>query len=206
MAESLLPGQGSVNPFMMLPNDPFYSEYTPYDYDPEKAKQLMAEAGFPDGMDVEFMMIAREPDVTIAPVVQAYLKEIGIRTEILPLERLIYVDKAKTGNFELSMAQITLPLPAIYLTLVQQLHSDGPVNRAAWKNAEFDALLDELAVTFDTDKQREIIHNLQKVCLDDAGQTFLFSRDFYHGHSKSLRGVEFQHEGVWRFHEVWLDE
>ena len=206
MAESITPGQGEVNPFLILPEERYYSTYTPYNYDPAKAKKLLAEAGYPNGLDVEFMMIAREPDVTIAPVVQAYLEAIGIKTEIQPLDRLIYVDKAKNGDFDMSMAQITLPLPSIYLTMVQQIHSNGPINRAAWKNAEFDATLEELAVTFDVDKQDELIKQAQKICLDDAGQTFLFTRNGYDGFRKSVKGFEYQQEGLWLLTKTWIDE
>jgi peptide/nickel transport system substrate-binding protein len=206
MAESITPGQGEVNPFLILPMERYYSDYTPYNYDPAKAKKLLAEAGYQNGLDVEFMMIAREPDVTIAPVVQAYLEAIGIKTEIQPLDRLIYVDKAKNGDFDMSMAQITLPLPSIYLTMVQQISSNGPVNRAAWKNKDFDATLDELAVTFDIAKQDELIKKAQKICLDDAGQTFLFTRNGYDGFRKSVKGVEYQQEGVWLLTKAWIDE
>jgi len=206
MAESITPGQGEVNPFLILPVERYYSTYNPYNYDPAKAKKLLAEAGYPNGLDVEFMMIAREPDVTIAPVVQAYLQEIGIKTEIQPLDRLIYIDKAKNGDFHMSMAQITLPLPSIYLTMTQQIHSNGPINRAAWKNPEFDATLEELAVTFDVAKQDELIKKAQKICLDDAGQTFLFTRNGYDGWRKTVKGVEYQQEGLWLLTKVWIDE
>jgi ABC-type transport system substrate-binding protein len=206
MATTLMPGQGYVAPFMILPSQPEYSEYTPYNYDPEKAKRLMAEAGYPDGLDIEFMLISREPDRTIAPVVQSYLEAVGIRTTIQPLDRLIYIERGKAGNFELGMAQITLPLPSIFLTLSQQLHSDGPVNRAAWKNAQFDALLDKLATTFDPEEQKKVVAELQRICLDDAGQTFLFHRAYHQGKHKKVKDFESQYEGTWRFHRAWLDE
>jgi peptide/nickel transport system substrate-binding protein len=206
MADALVPGQGSVNPFLYLPSERYYSTYTPYSYDPAKAKKLLAEAGYPNGLDVGFMMIAREPDVTIAPVVQSYLQEIGIRTEIQPLDRLIYVDKAAKGDFDMSMAQITLPLPSIYLTLQQQIHSKGPVNRAAWNNPDFDATLDQLSVTFDVAKQNELLAKAQKICLDDAGQTFLFTRDGYDGKVKGLKGIVYQSEGTWLLTRAWLEK
>ncbi len=204
MAEAILPGQGYVQPFVVLPSQPEYWDYTPYSYDPEKAKQLMEEAGFGDGLDVEFMMINREPDVLIAPAVQAFLQEIGINTTIESLERLIYVDKAKTGNFELAMAQAGLPLPTVATWLQQQLASDGPINRAAWKNDEFDATVGELTQTFDLDAQKELMRKLQKLVLDDAGQTFLFAAQRYDARSRTLNGLEYQHEGVWRLTEAWL--
>jgi len=206
LANAILPGVGYVQPFVVLPSQPEYSDYTPYSYDPDKAKELMAEAGFADGMDIEFMMINREPDVLIAPAVQAYLQQIGINTTIQSLERLIYVDKAKTGNFELAMAQATLPHPTLATWLQQQLSSDGPVNRAAWQNADFDAAIDKLTRTFDLEGQIEIMHEIQRIVLDDAGQTFLFAAQRYDARSTSLHGLQYQTEGVWRLTEAWLEQ
>ena len=206
MAEAILPGQGYVQPFIILPSQPEYWDYTPYSYDPAKANQLMAEAGHGDGLDVEFMMINREPDVLIAPAVQAFLQEIGINTKIESLERLIYVDKAKTGNFELAMAQAGLPLPTISTWMQQQLASDGPINRAAWQNAEFDATVSELTRTFDVDEQMQLMRKAQQLVLDDAGQTFLFAAQRFDGRSNKLHGLEYQTEGVWRLTEAWLEK
>jgi peptide/nickel transport system substrate-binding protein len=205
MAEVLMPDGGFVAPFMYLPSQPEYSDYTPYSYDPEKAKRLLVEAGYPNGLDVEFMLISREPDRTMAPVVQSYLEEIGIRTEIQPLDRLVYIEKGKSGNFEMGMAQKTLPMPAIHILLTEQLRSDGAGNRAAYSSSEFDALLDKLAVTFDPEEQKRICAQLQKVCLDDAGQTFLFHKAYYQGWNKKVKGVTLDHVGTWRFHEAWVE-
>jgi peptide/nickel transport system substrate-binding protein len=94
MAETLLPGSGFVIPFYILPEQNEYSDYTPYSYDPAKAKRLLTEAGYPDGLNVSLMLISREPDITIAPVVQSYLEAIGIKTKIEVIERLMYVDRA----------------------------------------------------------------------------------------------------------------
>ncbi|MEZ5863985.1 MAG: ABC transporter substrate-binding protein [Geminicoccaceae bacterium] len=206
MAEAILPGTGYVQPFILLPSEPSYWDYTPYSYDPEKAQQLMNEAGFGDGLDVEFMMINREPDIQIAPAVQAFLQQIGINTEIVSLERLIYVDRATSGNFEIAMAQTNLPLPTAVTWLQQQLASDGPVNRAAWKNAEFDALVAKLAAEMDPAAQEKLLHEIQQIVLDDAGQTFLFAAQSYDGASAKLHGVEYQHEGVWRLTDAWLED
>jgi peptide/nickel transport system substrate-binding protein len=118
----------------------------------------------------------------------------------------VYIEKGKSGNFEMGMAQKTLPMPAIYILLSEQLHSEGPGNRAAYKSAEFDALLDELAGTFDPEEQKRICAQLQKVCMDDAGQTFLFHKAYYQGRNKKVKGITLDHVGTWRFHEAWVEQ
>jgi peptide/nickel transport system substrate-binding protein len=202
MAETLLPGSGFVIPFYILPEQNEYSDYTPYSYDPAKAKRLLAEAGYPSGLNVSLMLISREPDVTIAPVVQSYLEAIGIKTKIEVLERLMYVDRAVAGNFDMSMALMDVPKPSLQLAFQEQLGSNSPINRAAWKNSEFDALLEELSVTFDPEERKRIIQEMQKVCLDDAGQTLMFSRANFLGKQKTVEGYTFEMESVLRFHKT----
>ena len=205
MAKAIVPGQGYVAPFMIMPSEPYYSPYDPFGYDPAKAKQLMAEAGFAGGLEVEFMMIAREPDNSIAPVVQSFLAAIGIRTRIVPLERQIYVDRGIKGEFELALAQKTIPMVSPFLLFAEQLASNGSGNRAAWKSAQFDELLNRLGGAFDLAPQKSLIAEMQKIHLDDAGQTYLFHRANYNANSRKVRNVQFQNEGAWRFTEAWLD-
>ncbi len=205
MAKAIVPGQGYVAPFLVMPGEAYFSKYDPYSYNPTKAKQLVAEAGYPNGLDVGFMMIAREPDNSIAPVVQSYLAAIGIRTTIEPLERQIYVQRGQRGEFDLALAQKTIPMVSPFLLFAEQLASNGSGNRADWKNARFDELLAQLGGTFAVDKQAAIVAEMQRLCLDDAGQTILFHRANYNANNRKVKGVQFQNEGAWRFTEAWLE-
>jgi len=63
-----------------------YIEDNPYDYDVEKAKQLMAEAGYADGFDVEFVTSTEEYRKHAAVVLQENLAKIGIRTNIVTMQ------------------------------------------------------------------------------------------------------------------------
>jgi len=56
-------------------------------YNPEKAKQLLAEAGFPKGFSFKVQVNANSPDhMDLAPLVAAYLEKVGVKMEIQPLE------------------------------------------------------------------------------------------------------------------------
>lgn len=85
-------GLGSRSIWPVGVNQWFYSDYTPYSYDPEKAKSLLAEAGYPDGFDITLQCISREPDNTIMQIVQQQLAAVGINVKLESMERLAWVD------------------------------------------------------------------------------------------------------------------
>lgn len=60
--------------------------------DPDLARQLLAEAGNPDGIDVAYTRINRTVDAQMAQIVQAMLAQVGIRIEIQALERASWLD------------------------------------------------------------------------------------------------------------------
>jgi len=74
-----------------------------FPYNPERAKQLLAEAGFPDGFTVGLMTIPVEPFSIIAVVLKAQLGEIGIEVELEFLEFGVFLDRFFAHEFELSL-------------------------------------------------------------------------------------------------------
>ncbi len=68
------------------PSMPGYApEYAGYDYDPEAARQMLADAGFPDGFDTELFVMNVDPNPRIAQAIQQDLSQIGVNAEIRSL-------------------------------------------------------------------------------------------------------------------------
>lgn len=92
LIENISFGQGYLSPMGFAKDTWFYLEEPSPVYDPDLARQLLAEAGFPDGVDVSFSVINRPVDSQIAQIVADNLNEVGIRTTIEVLERTAWVD------------------------------------------------------------------------------------------------------------------
>jgi peptide/nickel transport system substrate-binding protein len=70
---------------------------TPPAYDPEGAKKLLTEAGFPNGFDLEFNV--HEPIREIGEAIAGELRKVGIRASVAPLPLAVYVKKRGEGEF-----------------------------------------------------------------------------------------------------------
>ena len=75
-------------------------------YDPDLARQLLAEAGYPDGLDVVYSHINRTVDAQMAQIVQAMLAQVGINIEIQALERTSWLDIWLVGAGENTEGQM----------------------------------------------------------------------------------------------------
>jgi ABC-type transport system substrate-binding protein len=95
----LLNGRASVANQILPPLMPGYDEtYTGYEYDPEKAKALLAEAGFADGFETSIQCIAVEPQPRLCESFQQDLAKIGITLNIETLAAPTVIDNASNGR------------------------------------------------------------------------------------------------------------
>lgn len=194
----------------------------PYPYDPEKAKQLLEQAGWktvgPDGIRVKdgqrlsFKILAstgnkqREAALLIA---QQNWKEIGVEAEIEFLEWSVlvsqYLDKAK---FEAYLCGWALGLdPDCYL----YFHSSAAVdekgqlvgfNDVEFKNPDLDKLLEQGRTEMDQEKRKEIYVEIQKIINEELPYVFLYSNNYVAAMNKKVHGVVWSTLGP-LFPEKW---
>ncbi len=117
---------------------------TPAQADPNRAKVLLAEAGYAGGHGLPPLQIAGAPNVREeATYVAAQLGAVlGIPVGVRIQERAVYVEAINEGHEALFINGWTADFPDPMDQLASQWHSASPTNRSRWHNADFDRLMD----------------------------------------------------------------
>ena len=155
----------------------FNDDIEPYPYDLAKAKQLFAEAGYPNGFTTEIwaMPVARpyNPDARkIAEIMQAQLAKVNVKVEIISYEWGTYLDKTDSGEHQAAMLGWTGdngdPDNFLFVLLSIPAAEVPAGNIAFWKNQQFNDLVVEAKETADPARRTELYRQAQVVFHEEA--------------------------------------
>lgn len=179
----------------------FYNDYSPYNFDTEKAKALLTEAGYPDGITLTLSFIAREPDQTMAQILQEQLKESNITLELEAMERLAWVDKIRTNRAgQLGIGKLNimgLDPTQQHLSTVQYIDPQYI--------PEILDLRVKSASTFDIEERKAILAEFQQKHLDGAYKIFLGQNPRYVTFNNRLHDIAYRPNGTLDFTAAWVD-
>ncbi len=179
--------------------------YAPYEYNPETARRLLAEAGFENGFELEIMPTTElEETVRMAQVIQSDLAQVGIRASIRTLEWAEWLEEQGAGNYDsyvLSWNGLIDPDDYFYAQ-----HRSGEVfNFTGYSNPEVDALLDRGRRTQDPEERRVIYEEINRTIVDEAPYIYLYNPLNIQAYHPDVRGYEARPDQAIRFGETWLD-
>lgn len=152
------------------------------DYDLEKAKELLAKAGYPGGKGLPELVYDLRGSSTPARQMGDYIKKslakIGIKIRVNQNTFPGYLEKEKTGNLQVFMGgwQADYPDAENFLQLMYSKNvSPGP-NASNWKNAEYDKLYREIARTYPGPERSRLIKKAEDLVLNDYAWAMLWYR------------------------------
>lgn len=170
------------------PVHPDYAKLAMFERDVEKAKALLAEAGFPDGLDLE---IACKPDpawelASVEAMVEQW-KEAGIRTKINVLPSAKFWEVWTEVPFGYT-TWAHRPLAFMVLTLAYR--SGGTWNETRYNNPEFDEILTRAEGTLDLDERTKITGQLEAILQEDGPIAQSIWRKEFQAFDKKVKGFQ----------------
>ncbi|WP_153731700.1 ABC transporter substrate-binding protein [Sporosarcina obsidiansis] len=174
--DSFFEGRAEIANNPMPPSISGYNEaIEAYPYDPEKAKELLKQAGLENGFEMELwaMPVPRPymPDGTkVAEVIQSNLADVGIKAKIVSYEWATYLDKASKGEADAFMLGWTGDNGDADNFLYVLLDEDniGSNNYTYFKNEETHKLFLEAQTEIDEDKRNELYKQAQEILHEEA--------------------------------------
>lgn len=144
-----------------------------YETDLKKAKELLAEAGYPDGFSTTITVSSHTQRYSdIAQVAVENLKEIGIDADIEVVEWGVWLDRVYQGrDFEMTVIDFTGKLSPY--DILERYESDSSGNFMSYENDPYDQVLQKVLEEEDLDKQVELYHQAQEILTEDAAAVFL---------------------------------
>jgi peptide/nickel transport system substrate-binding protein len=169
-----------------------YDPGTPaYPYDPDRARSLLVEAGYEDGLELTFDIPAVMPDEAprLARLMAEQLARVGITLEIVEHEdRAAYSEMVREKRINDGAAFDSSPR-STFRVLREKIHSglQGPWWEG-YTNEEVDALIDEAQATFSYADRQAIYRRIYRMVRDDAPWIFLYRPTRYWGIGPILQG------------------
>lgn len=177
-----------------------------YEYDLAKAKKLLAQAGFPNGIDVT--MDAEGAFSEMAQAIASLLTKAGIRTKVLVGEGSVIRDKwdpvkPKVGDMRLtSWGNGSLDPEDIF---APTLKTKDRGNSAGYSSGVVDGLLSAASTETNPQKRAEMFHHAQKQVNADAPWVFLWIPQDIYGVSKRLKGWQPSADSRVNLHRAYLE-
>lgn len=202
IVKNVLGGRGfelnSPIPYGFFGFDP---KFKGYHYDPAKAKELLAKAGYPDGKGLE--MVLNTPvgrynrDKEVAEAVGGYLQQTGMKVTVLPSEWTNYSNrinrKELTPMYLLGWGGLSNFDPDGVFTPL--FSSEGGI--ATWNSPETDKLLADARYEFDPVKRKAMYQKAAGEIEDAAPWIFLFQFEDLYGASRRLVWTPRPDEGIY---------
>ena len=170
----------------------------PYPYDPERARKLLAEAGYPSGFATSLWVpesgSGMQSPVAMSTVIQSNLKAVGVNVALQTMEWGAYLAKLRSKEQELFalswMAGNEDPDMVMYPLLHSSQWTPNGPNRALYKNARFDELLHQARLVTDQGKRAELYREAQRILVDDAPWIFIDHEIQTAAHGKRVQGFK----------------
>ncbi len=180
----------------------FDPDLTSYDYDPAKAKKLLSDAGYANGLDVTLAAPTITMFQQLDQLVQEQLKAVGINATLEPVAVSDWYSRVVEQKINFTperWSQRPDPDGLFYILF----HSKGYANSTNYRNPALDALLDQARSLVETDARKPLYKQAQAIVTRDLPYVPLFFSLEYAALRSSVKGFVWIPDEIPRFRDVW---
>lgn len=214
--DALLTSVGGTNPHSILDNASGAIDLGIIEQDYDKARELMAEAGYPDGFDIElFASETYMKNTAQAEMIKAMCAEVGININITVGDSATFgtlfsgltSDEMKYDMFCMGMASESGDMDELRGLYTTSDDGRNDENYGLYSNAEADELLAKQAVTADEDERQELLNRIQEIMyLEDPVGLLIYSNMNVHAFNKNVQNFSTNHRGIVYYEYMWVEE
>jgi len=174
----LINNRGVVAKGVLPPNMPGYNEHVRgYLFDPPRARQLLADAGFPTGFATTLWVRSDETMLRMAQAMQQDLADINVAVQIKAIAWGPFLQAVRTPGlvpFFVLGWEADFPDPSNFLEVLLHSKYIGSNNDTNYRNPDVDRLLDEATHTVDPAARLKVLQAAELLVIDDAPWVFLY--------------------------------
>ncbi|RYL92480.1 glutathione ABC transporter substrate-binding protein [Sporolactobacillus sp. THM7-4] len=199
-------GYGAPATSSMGPEVQFYSKQKPYNYDVNKAKQLLKEAGYPNGFQTTLWAGNMSQSIKAMEFLQQQLSKVNVKLKVVPMEagtmsnKIWGVTNPEKADIQLYYGGWTPSTGdadwAIRPLLGGASFPPAAYNTAYYKNSEADKLINAALQTADPAVRQKDYAQLQTKIWQDAPWVFLSTPDNVYGMRNYLKNAYVQPDGI----------
>ncbi|GAK12416.1 glutathione ABC transporter substrate-binding protein [Geomicrobium sp. JCM 19039] len=211
IVEGLFEGYGSVADSPI--NDRVFGYHEDLDapeYDPERAAELLAEAGYEDGFETSIWTSDINSNyVFIAEIVQDQLTDIGINADVQIMEWATFLETTGNGDHEMQVAGWTTVTADADYGLYPLFHTDyqgAEGNRSFYSNDELDAMLESARQEIDEDERIAQYREIQEFLREELPMVSIAFQDNLFGVSSNFEGYDRRSNGKFLFKDAYFTD
>lgn len=182
-----------------------------YDINIAKAKELMKEAGYPDGFNIELWVSDDSTRIDACVIIQEQLKAININVEIKVYQWATYIKMIENQNeikplFYMSWNTANGDCDKTMYPLFHSSQIKGSMNVTAFVNEELDKVLDEARTTMDQGARKELYKKAQNIIQEELPHYTLLYPKLNIGMKKNVHNLIMKNNGYLDFSNVYITE
>ena len=164
----------------IAPTVDYYVPIGSYEYDVEKAKQLMEEAGYGDGLTFNCIEEEVQASVRLLEILQSYWAEIGVTMEIQVVDSATWQEANMNGTSDTSICNMTATTGDPHHTLVNVVAAGANITGKV-TDEHFNELANEAMAEMDETRRAELYEELQQYMYDNVFQIPMFVKMVTYG-------------------------